>query len=80
MDLESAVSVSRDIYKKILFPAAVPVIQGLLGTRILLSVDKIGFLFPGFCLCITLKTIVKVYGIGSNIKYCAMIGFKYLCQ
>ena len=56
-----------------MFPAAVPVIQGLLGTRILLSVDKIGFLFPG-------KTIVKVYGIGSNIKYCAMIGFKYLCQ
>ena len=73
MDLESAVSVSRDIYKKNLFPAAVPVIQGLLGTRILLSVDKIGFLFPG-------KTIVKVYGIGSNIKYFAMIGFKYLCQ
>ena len=51
-----------------MFPAAVPVIQGLLGTRILLSVDKIGFLFPGFCLCITLKTIVKVYGIGSNLK------------
>ena len=32
VDLESAVSVSRDIYEKILFPAAVPAIPGLLGT------------------------------------------------
>ena len=58
MDLESAVSVSRDIYEKILFPAAVPAIPGLLGT-FLPSVDKIGFLFPGLCLCIILKILVS---------------------